>query len=314
MTGTAAESTASSDPVLTAFLRANRARINQLFRGNLLDHRDKTPADLYWLILGPLRRFTAISFQNETERDELLYETLRGFLKLSNIGVISPLHDHVSENLFHLVSSTSREIRSEIGSSKLIAILLNSLLKIDPSLQPNFAFRFAQSLPQIHSTIELESCASFLLWVCGCGGYRELSLESAKDLPEHLLQSLCQSSLDRSLLIDKLNQWPLADVLTEIDVWRLGGFKGFGGRFVKPPLVKLDLRHIWVTDEIDFFKVTFDRFSEAWQRQDSSQIAAVFGDQLGRGYQSQWSADFGNAKISVSPWSHFITVRPRHGS
>ncbi|MEO8163904.1 MAG: hypothetical protein ABI619_00775 [Betaproteobacteria bacterium] len=115
------------------------------------------------------------------------------------------------------------------------------------------------------SVVKLRSLAAVLAWRAGMVHYRSAAIESATALPLSLALSALGLPADTSLeslqqMFDHLKQSPWHRLESALEaagsthssrfqiVYTIGDFRGFGGQFLRPPLVASRREDLFVTD------------------------------------------------------------------
>ena len=164
-----------------------------------------------------------------------------------------------------------------------------------------------QKLARRAGTVEsFLRCGQVTAWVCGMAHYRESALDVARKLPPELLAivfGLAQPPADIDSFFAKLgsNRWltPAEAVAgTEPQplrlVARVGGFRGFGGLFMRPPIVDVTGGRLVVSDGAgawlliaDVFGSTFHKITDPHTEKSGGDFRLEKDGQVTRGASSR---------------------------
>ena len=237
-------------PALSAQLQAGRAGYNQLFRAAAQAHPGLDgEAFQLWLetTLDPVAESVAAARPESLARAVgELYELA---LPLVARGWLGPLarQPAIDEGLREVLAALPHCTASATG--QFAGAVLNALHRL-AAADPNQARRWSEGMkrlaPWCNDVDTALALGRVLAWRCGLPSLRTRALQEARSLPAEAVQQALglQAPLSPQRL-DQLIARPLAmpdgkptDPIGLLG-W-VGGFRGFGGHFARPPRVGLD--------------------------------------------------------------------------
>ncbi len=132
--------------------------------------------------------------------------------------------------------------------------------------------RMLRAAPAVESVEALASAGQVAAWLSGMAHFREPALELRKTLSGDILSALLGTPVtaEPSDIFDRLaqNRWGSLESHAEQRVGALrasirhtiGGFRGFGGLFLTPPIVCRDDDAFVVSDSLRSWRITADAF------------------------------------------------------
>jgi hypothetical protein len=124
--------------------------------------------------------------------------------------------------------------------------------------------------PQCTDVSELLEAGKIAAWRAGMAHYRKGALAAAKTLPPALAEAALQAPVE---MVDCWQSDPWADPGGETAlsiVARAGAFRGFGGRFIRPPKVWSSAGQLFANDGEGTWQLIADRFGCVFMRHDAS--------------------------------------------
>lgn len=243
-------------------LAARRERYNQQFR--LARHRTRGLDPQEFLthlrdVVGPI--VDAVGHDHEPVCDALVELSLalaaRG--RLSSSGAVA---DGLRRFLPEVPAMVAAQPR------RLPAAVVNALhhLDVSPTGDPaGWLDTMLELRLRTTNVSELLAAGAVAAWRRGLAQLRGSALETAATLPEHLVRIALGTSA--AVDVDRLVADPWLDPkLTGRDssvlllARRVGGFRGFGGTFRRPPTVSTSDGRWYATDGEDAWRVFADRF------------------------------------------------------
>lgn len=199
-------------------------------------------------------------------------------LELAARGRLNRSGGGVADGLRRLVPALSEFLAAD--PRRLPASVLNALhhLDISPTGDPaawiDTMIEIADRLDPADGASPLLDAGVVAAWRCGLAQLRAAALETARRVRPNLLSvAFATRSTVDSAVLDRLADDPWLDpAIAGADrrllllARRVGGFRGFGGTFTRPPLVSTSDGRWYATDGDGCWRVFADRFGVSLRR------------------------------------------------
>jgi hypothetical protein len=154
---------------------------------------------------------------------------------------------------------------------RLAATLSNAAHNIEATPEPKVDLWIRDLLrlaPQCTDVSDLLEAGKIAAWRAGMAHYRKGALAAAKLLPPALTEAALEAAVQ---MADRWQFDPWADPDGKANltiVARAGAFRGFGGRFIRPPRVWSSTGQLFASDGEGTWQLIADRFGCVFMRHD----------------------------------------------
>jgi hypothetical protein len=182
----------------------------------------------------------------------------------------------VSEAWRRILPKTAIHVSSAPG--RLIPAICNAVWQLEnmPGANPGLWIELMESFgPECPDLETLLKLGQFAAWRAGLAHFRQSALEAGSTLPDRLALAVVGARAESSwaAVRDKLRTNPWFNPAAENDasglfrvVAQAGAFKGFGGLFSEPPIVRGAGDHFLVKSGGEFWLLTADAFGATLHR------------------------------------------------
>jgi hypothetical protein len=281
--------TLPAGPLAEALAR-NRATFNARFAAaRAAGGRIDGPAFLEHLaaVVEPLVRGAAACHPERV--DAVTSALYQNSLELFAVGLAGPQSrcPEVAEAWRTLLAAAPKLLARE--PERLAASVSNAvytLAGIGGARPQEWVARMTRLAPQCQSVGELLECGRVAAWLAGVPAYRAAALETAGRLPPRLAvgalglpSGLPPDAVAQALELLARDPWSgPADVTASPTrlgiVKQVGAFRGFGGSFVRPPLVRAAQGELHVSDGAGHWRLLADRHGAMLVRLPTSSASA----------------------------------------
>ncbi len=290
-------------PAFVAALEADRDALNQRFRSQSLQGPPLDASAFFEHLVHRVEPLVAATHALFPERSRSVTTELYGVsLDLFRAGYwgqesrLPALNQLWEQTLPKLVPLVAREPNRVAGA------LSNALIHVaqqQDARARDWLARLASLGGRCQSVNELLAIAMLLAWRCGMAQLREGALERLGRLPADVA-ARCMSideAFDREADAIDDSAWQVTLERLRRDRWsdpndlqtsrvpvlakRVGAFRGFGGSFLRPPIVFQSETHLMVTDQTTVWRLFADVYGWHLQRQGNADDFALLHLQPG---------------------------------
>ncbi|MCP4687779.1 MAG: hypothetical protein GY859_06995, partial [Desulfobacterales bacterium] len=232
---------------LVLMLRQKREACNRLFSTYSIRHPSLDP-DLVkrWMVRAVepvMREFHTADAETFESLFDVLYETLLRLAGAHRLQSEAEAHRRALM-LIPLVKERARESPEQLVHSMFTA--LNAILPHGPDAALAWISRMRKALPHCDAMADVLNAGRLCAWRSGLAHLRERALAAARELPPEAASGALNTPVNAGLLQRmEENPWFSPGKTESADAGsgglvfrcRMGGFRGFGGPFLKPPAV-----------------------------------------------------------------------------